>query len=143
MSKKSSKSTTSVILSNKYNRNFSEEFKKSKVMELAKGDISIASFCRIYEVSRSAVYKWIYLYSGTPKGHRTVLQMDSEQHKTLQLAARVAELERIIGQKQLEIDYLNKAIEIEGEALGYDIKKKYEPMFLNGSGKKGKNTDTK
>jgi len=37
----------------------------------------------------------------------------------------VAELERIIGKKQLEIDYLNKTFELAAEELGYDLKKKY------------------
>ncbi len=49
--------------------------------------------------------------------------MESEQHKTLYLQQRLGELERIIGQKQMEIDYLNKALEISSEELGYDLKK--------------------
>ena len=52
-----------------------------------------------------------------------VVQMESEAHKTLQMLQRVAELERIVGQKQLEIDFLNKLMEVATEELGYDLKK--------------------
>jgi transposase len=115
-----------LALSSKYNRNFSEEFKKIKVKELEKGILKITELCKIYEVSRTSVYKWIYLYSKIERGTKTVLQMDSEKTKTLQLLQKISELERVIGQKQLEIDYLNKSFEIASNEIGYDLKKKYE-----------------
>ena len=58
--------------------------------------------------------------------------MESEQQKTLYLQQRLGELERIIGQKQMEIDYFNKAFEILSEEVGYDLKKKYEQQRLSG-----------
>ncbi|MBI5914539.1 MAG: hypothetical protein HY842_04120 [Bacteroidetes bacterium] len=50
--------------------------------------------------------------------------MESEAHKTLLLLQQVAELERIVGQKQLEIDFSNKLMELATEELGNDAKKK-------------------
>jgi transposase len=41
--------------------------------------------------------------------------MESEALKTKQLQDRNAELERIIGQKQMQIDYLEKLIELASE----------------------------
>ncbi len=120
------------IISGKYNRYFSEAFKREKVKEIEKGVLSIAVLCKLHSISRTTVYKWIYLYSGIEKGIKTVVQMESEQHKTLYLQQRLGELERIVGQKQMEIDYLNKALEISSEELGYDLKKKYEQQRLSG-----------
>lgn len=115
-----------------YNRNFSEDFRRSKVKEITSGRLKIRELCSLYELSRSTVYKWLYLYSEAEKGVKTVVQMESEALKTKMLLERVAELERIVGQKQLEIDYLNKAFDLAGEELGYDIKKKYAPKRSNG-----------
>ena len=124
--------TNQLILKDKYNRHFSEAFKKEKVKELEKGVLVISVLCKLHSISRTTVYKWIYLYSSIEKGVKTVVQMESEQQKTLYLQQRLGELERIIGQKQMEIDYFNKAFEILGEELRYDLKKKYEQQRLSG-----------
>ena len=54
-----------------------------------------------------------------------VVQKDSEANKVLELQAKVAELERIIGQKQLQIDFNEKLIAIASKELEIDIKKKF------------------
>ncbi|MEX2233147.1 MAG: transposase, partial [Cyclobacteriaceae bacterium] len=95
------------------NRCFSEEFKKSKVKELVEKQITVTQLSRLYGVTRTAVYKWLYHYSNDYQRKSTlVVQMESESYKTERLQQRVAELERTIGQKQLEIDFLNKLLEI-------------------------------
>lgn len=126
-----------------HSRHFSEEFKRQKVKELLKGVVKVRDLCGMYGISRTSVYKWLYLYSSVEKGTKTVVQMESEAYKTQQLLLRVAELERIIGQKQMEIDYLNKAFEVASEQLGYDVKKKHVPSAWNGSVGTEKNTPTK
>ena len=127
------KNTSKTELKNdKFNRTFSEDFKKSIVKDLEKGIVKIRDICEIHNVTRTSVYKWLYLYSNTPKGTKTVVQMESEVHKTKELYDRVAKLERIVGQKQLEIDYLSKLIELSSEDLGFDIKKKAEQKLSNG-----------
>jgi transposase len=122
-------------IQSKYNRTFSEAFKRSKISDLEKGLISVKDLCVQYALSRTTVYKWLYLYGKTEKGVKTVVQMESEQVKTQLLQQRVAELERIIGQKQLQIDVLEKHIELASEEIGYDIKKKYALSRSNGSAK--------
>lgn len=113
-------------IQSKYNRYFSESFKRQKVKELELNQVTMRQLCDIYKVSRTSVYKWLYKYSSThQRGEKTVLQMDSEMLKTHQLLNRQAELERIIGQKQLQIDLLEKTLELASEELGYDLKKKY------------------
>ncbi|MBK7008295.1 MAG: hypothetical protein IPH36_06540 [Saprospiraceae bacterium] len=43
------------------------------------------------------------MYTTVEKNTKTVLQMDSEEQRTKELLIKVAELERVIGQKQLEL----------------------------------------
>lgn len=119
-------------LQKKVNRTFSERFKRSKVSEIENKRITIRQVSELYGVSKSAVYKWVYLYSQVEKGTKQVVQMESEQHITLYYKQRLAELERLYGQKQLEVEYLKKAIELASEELGFDLKKKYAPGWSNG-----------
>ena len=58
-----------------------------------------------------------------------VVQMESEAYKTLRLQQQVAELERVIGQKQMEIDFLNKLLEIGSDEMGFDLKKNSAPGY--------------
>jgi transposase len=122
-------------IQSKYNRTFSETFKRQKVQDLEKGLTSIKMLCTEHGLSRSSIYKWLYLYGQAAKGVKTVTQMESEATKTQLLQERVAELERVVGQKQLQIDILEKSMELASAELGYDIKKKYAPLRLNGSAK--------
>ena len=114
-----------------YNRTFSEEFRRSKVEELRSGRLKVRDLCQLYNLSRTTIYNWLYLYSETEKGTKTVVQMESEAFKTKLLLQRVAELERIIGQKQLEIDYLSVCLEVASDEIGYDLKKKHAPPRWN------------
>ena len=56
-----------------------------------------------------------------------IVQQDSEEAKTQELLKKVAELERILGQKQMEIDYQSKLIEIASKELDIDLKKSFKP----------------
>jgi hypothetical protein len=58
-----------------------------------------------------------------------IVQQDSEAAKTQELLKKVAELERILGQKQMEIDYQSKLIEIASKELEIDLKKSFKPTL--------------
>jgi transposase len=108
-------------------REFSTEFKKEKVKQIDEGKISVLQLSRIYEVSPTAVYKWVRKYSRyAGQNEKVVVQKDSEQAKTLSLLKKVAELEQLVGQKQVEVEYLKKVIEFGSEVTEMDIKKKFE-----------------
>lgn len=115
-------------------RNFSEEFKRAKIKELEQKQITIPKLVTLYGICRQTVYNWLYQYSTHYKqGTRLVVELESESKKTERLLQRACELERIIGQKQLEIDYLNKLIEISSDELGLDLKKNFSTKHSNGS----------
>jgi transposase len=119
----------------KQRRLFSEAFKREKVKDLLEKRISIRQLSRLYEVSRTSVYNWLYTYSPHHEQKTNlVVQMESEAHKTQMLQQRIAELERVVGQKQLELDFLNRLFEIGSQELGFDIKKNLSIKLSNGTG---------
>lgn len=127
----------------KQSRVFSEEFKKSKVKELLKKQITITELNRLYGISRTSLYRWLYLYSPDHQRSTTfVVQMESESHKTKRLQQQVAELERIVGKKQLEIDFLSKLLEIGSQELGFDLKKNFSTKLSSGTDVEEGNTPT-
>ena len=108
-------------------RQFSEPFKKEKVNQIDEGKITVLQLSRIYEVSTTSVYNWIRKYSRyAGQNEKVVVEKVSEASKTLYLQKKVAELEQLIGQKQVEVEYLKKVIEFGSELTETDIKKKYE-----------------
>lgn len=125
-------------------RIFSEEFKRQKVQQIVDKTISVADLTELYGMTKVTVYRWLYKYSPHhQKGTNQVVQMESEGHKTRQLLQKVAELERIVGQKQLCIDYLEKLIEVSGRELEVDLKKNFNERPLNGSARTRANTPGK
>lgn len=122
------KKKSGLRINSKYNRNFSKDFRKQKVKDIEKGILNIKQLCELYSISRTTVYNWIYLYSKIEKGVKTVVQMESEEYKTKKLLHKIAELERVVGQKQLEIDYLEQVIHLSSDEVGYDLKKKHAPQ---------------
>jgi transposase len=119
-------------------RSFSTEFKQKKVREIEQKMTTIAEVSRQYEVSQTNVSRWMAKYSNKyMKGVKTIVESESDTHKLMELKAKVAELERIIGQKQVLIDFQNKMIELAEEAHGIEIKKNSEPRPLSGTGKTG------
>jgi len=125
-------------------RYFSEDFKQRKVAEIEKRETTVEQVGKTYEVSRTAVYKWIYKYSlMRKKGIKMVVEAKSDTTRILALQQRVAQLEQLLGKKQFELDFMEKQMQIASEQYGLDLKKKHSGKPSPGSGKTRKNTDTK
>ena len=108
-----------------FHRYFSEDFKKKKVRELERKTTSIPDICRTYSVSRTSVYRWIYKYSVMAKKQvKQVVEAKSDTQRIKALEARIKELERIVGQKQLLLEFQDKMIEIAEADYDVDIKKR-------------------
>lgn len=107
-------------------RTFSPEFKRKIVGEIEQGKLRPSEVSRSYNVRRSAVYNWIKQF-GTARAatEHLVLEIDSDTRKAEALEKRVAELERVVGQKQLEIDLLNRLIALAEERWKVDLKKNF------------------
>lgn len=128
----------------KRNRYFSVDFKKKRMQELENNLITVSDICKTYKVSRTSVYRWLYKYSSMAKKQvKQVVEAKSDTKKIQLLEDRIKELERIVGQKQLLIDFQDKMIEIAENTYEVDIKKKLssKPSVITGVTKK--NTKSK
>jgi transposase len=115
-------------------RYFSEAFKREKVDEILSKKITIKELSFLYGINIHVIYKWLHKYSKVKlSGIKIHYEMETEEQKTLFYKDKVAELERIIGIKQIEIDFLNKLIEIASSELNVDIKKNFSTYRSNGS----------
>jgi transposase-like protein len=125
-------------------RVFSEALKKKVVKDIESGKATVLQASREYSVSFQAIYQWLNKYSRhLQSSKRIVVEMKSESYKTRELEKRIQELEAALGRKQLEVDFLNKMIELGSEQVGVDIKKKFSTPPFNGSDSTNKGTPTK
>lgn len=125
-------------------RTFSDSFKVQKVREIERGKTKVSEVCKQYEVTGTNVYRWIRKFgSMKSKQERIIVETDSDTKQLIYLKQRIAELERIIGQKQVLIDFKDKMIELAEETYGVNIKKKFSTQQLNTSGSTENNTPSK
>ncbi len=105
-------------------RVFSDEFKKKKVQEILKKQTTVSEISRTYEVRPWAVRLWINKYGPKKKkGERLIVESESDTQRIKELQSKIAELERLLGQKEVQITCQNKLIEIAEQTYGVDIKK--------------------
>lgn len=115
-------------------RCYSEEFKKSLVASFEKGEFSVPQLEKLYGVSNALIYNWVYKFSTfNEKGCRIVEMQNSNQSKLKELVNKVKELEQMVGQKQIAIEYLEKIIDLAKTDLNIDIKKNYSLPLSAGS----------
>lgn len=118
----------------KKKRTFSEDFRKKVVQEYESGEHSVRDMEKIYRLSSSLIYSWIYRYSTYNKKSVQVVEIkDSQMERLKRMEARIKELERAVGQKQMNIDYLEKMIELAKEHYDIDIKKNLNTPQSGGS----------
>lgn len=105
-------------------RYFEEDLRKAIVKELDERKVTVSEVCRIYQVSNSAVYKWLGKYSYKyEKATVKVVELKSASKKRKELEQQIKELEQLVGKKQIEVEFLKKLIEIAEEKYGIDFKK--------------------
>jgi len=117
-------------------RRFSDNFKIQKVREIETGQTKVSEICSQYQVASNNVYLWIEKFGSMKnKKERLVVETDSDTRQLLEFKKCVSELERIIGQKQILIDFQDKMIDLAEETYGVDIKKKFFSTPSSTSGK--------
>ena len=108
----------------KKSRIYSEDFKRSIVKDFESGQFSVSQLERLHGMSNVTIYNWIYKFSTfNEKGSRVVEMKDSSANKIKELQHKIKELEAVVGRKQINIDYLEKMIDIAKDELNIDIKK--------------------
>jgi tRNA threonylcarbamoyladenosine modification (KEOPS) complex Cgi121 subunit len=74
------------------------------------------------------------------KGEKQIIERKSDTRKIHELKERIKELERVIGQKQLKLEFQEKMIELAEETYQIDIKKKLISRLSSGTGQTDPNT---
>ena len=108
-------------------RYFSEEARRTIVKEIEDG-LSKAEASRKYEVSLTAIHRWMQKYSVHYQACLVkVVEHVSESNKVKKLEAELEQLYATLGRTQVSVLYLEMLIEKANEGLGIDIKKNFDP----------------
>lgn len=131
----------SLTLAERQRRSFSETFKRDKVREIDRGLLRVSEVCKQYSVSRTSVQRWIRRYGiQNESQERIIIETMSDTRALQELKERIAELERLVGQKQIEVEYYKKMIDLAQEHYGIAIKKNYSTQPCDTSGLDEKKT---
>jgi len=84
-------------------RRFTPEFKRSLIEQVLSETATPTELCRRYNISSGQLYTWRKQYAAG--------KLDPEPSKEAELAARVRELERLVGKLTLENEFLKKAVQ--------------------------------
>jgi transposase-like protein len=129
-----------LTIQERINRRFSEDFKRKMVSELDRNLISVSELRREHQISSASIYRWVYLYSKMKKkGVKQIVEAKSDTRKLIQLREEIKELQRIVGEKQILIDFKDKMLDLAEEQYGVDIKKKFSGKPSTGTGPTKKN----
>lgn len=125
-------------------KTFSEVIKKQMVATIENGKQTVLEVSRELGTSEQTIYRWIYRYSRYLAKNRVMVVEDkSEGFRTKELERRLKEAEAALGRKQMEVDFLNKLIDLASEEYKTDLKKSLLSRPSAGSKPiKGKSTDT-
>src|SRR5687767_5528539 len=120
-------------------RVYAEDFKRELVRLFERGKFSVLQLSRLYGVRFSVIYRWIYKYSQfNEPGYRVIEMKESSTNKLKAMEQRIKDLEKIVGQKQIKIDFLEEMINVAQQELNVDIKKKSSTPRSGGSMKEKK-----
>ena len=84
-------------------RRFTQDFKRSLIEQLLSEAATPLELCRRYNISSGQLYTWKRQYA---QG-----KLNPEPFRAAELAARVRELERLLGKLTLENEFLKKGLQ--------------------------------
>lgn len=120
-------------------RHFSEQIKRQAVADFRSGKHTARELADLYHCCYQTIYTWIYKYSPADSPSITVVEMSkSTGQKVKDLQKKIADLERLVGQKQIKVDFLEKMIELAEDEYDLDLKKNSSLKRSTGSGETGK-----
>src|SRR2546425_4181470 len=90
-------------------RLFTAEFKREQIDRVLRGEVTVAELSRELGITRSLIQRWKHLAT---KGAETAVGSNGEVVPVAELRAaqaRIKELERLIGKKEVELEILRAA----------------------------------
>lgn len=105
-------------------RRFTESFHKEHVALIESGEITVAEVCRLYQVKRASVNRWLNKYGSQklPEPIIVGIGKDYDQFKVLERENK--ELKQLIGEQQLKMSWMEGLVALAKERLGMDFEKK-------------------
>jgi transposase len=91
-------------------RVFSREFKLTLVKAIANGEKTNTQICREHQIDQSVLTRWKREYRDRGDAAFTPSPQEQAQGEVEVLQARIAELERFIGQQSYQMSVLKKAL---------------------------------
>src|SRR5690349_10733136 len=91
-------------------RVFTREFKLTLVKAIASGEKTNTQVCREHKIDQSVLTRWKREYRERGEAAFTPSAQDQAQNEVEVLHAKIAELERFIGQQSYEISVLKKVL---------------------------------
>ena len=120
-------------------KKYSEQIKRKAVDDFRSGRHTALELADLYYCHHQTIYNWIYKYSPADSPRINVIEMSQSSDQKLQsLQTKIAELERALGQKQIQIDFYEKMIELAEREYDLDLKKNSSLKPSSGSGRTGK-----
>lgn len=88
----------------------------------------------MYHCSPQTIYRWIWKYSPADSPNINVVEMsESTDQRVKDLQNKISELEKIVGQKQIKVDFLEKMVALAEEEYDLDLKKNFTGTPSSGS----------
>ena len=98
------------------------------------GKFTALELADLYHCHYQTIYRWIYKYSPADSPKINVVEMsESTDQKLKDLQNKIAELERALGQKQIQLDFYEKLTELAKEEYNIDLKKNSSTGSSSGS----------
>jgi transposase-like protein len=88
-------------------RTFTPDFKFEAVLDMVRGEKSMAQICRERDITESLLYTWRDAF--LERAPAIFADQRSSSNGSDPQAERIAELERLVGRQALEIEVLKKA----------------------------------
>lgn len=92
-------------------RTFAPEFKFEAVLDMVRGEKTVAQICRERDITESLLYKWRDAFFERAPG---IFADQRSANGSDPQAERIVELERLVGRQTLEIEVLKKAHNLLG-----------------------------
>jgi transposase len=122
-------------------RTFSDTFKRNKVREIELGLTKVVEVSKQYGVSDTAIYHWIRKFGvEQDTKEKLIIETMSDTKALREMKERLAELERLVGQKQIEVEFYKKMIDLAQDHYGIEIKKNFTTPPCDTSGTNENNT---
>lgn len=112
----------------RHQRRFDDKFRRDQVKLIEAGELTISDVSRLYNVRWNSVKRWVEKFGEKPYGG-VVIQSREEINRIKDLEKKNAHLEKLLGQQQVKMTYLEECLSLAKEQLEADFEKKIKRYY--------------